>query len=133
MNQAWRRKEAADLAEALSNPKVQDTLRDGLPYPYVEEDALEYIDAMLSSDPEETFAFAIELDGRAAVSIGAFRQGNIHRRTAEVDYYVGEKYWGRGIMTAALGQLCEHIFTHTDIIRLYAEPDILGFLEITEF
>lgn len=37
----WKREDAADLAESLSNPKVQDNLRDGLPYPYTEKDAVE--------------------------------------------------------------------------------------------
>lgn len=61
----WKREDAADLAESLSNPKVQANLRDGLPYPYTEKDALEYIDAMLASDPQKTFAFAIDVDGKA--------------------------------------------------------------------
>ena len=118
----WTRTDAADLALSLSNPKVQANLRDGLPYPYTEKDALEYIEAMLASDPDKTFAFAVVVDGRVAGSIGAFRQENIHSRTAEVGYYVGEPYWGKGIMTQALKQLCEYVFANTDIIRLYAEP-----------
>ena len=30
----WNLADAADLAASLSNKKVQDNLRDGLPYPY---------------------------------------------------------------------------------------------------
>ena len=55
-------------------------------------------------------------------SIGAFRQEDIHRQTAELGYYLAEKYWGRGIMTEAIRQLCEIIFDTTDILRIYAEP-----------
>lgn len=88
----WKREDAPELAETMSNPKVQANLRDGLPYPYTEKDALEYIDAMLAADPSATFAFAVDLDGRAVGSIGAFRKDNIHRRTAEVGYYVGEPF-----------------------------------------
>ena len=55
-------------------------------------------------------------------SIGAFRQGNIHRQTAELGYYIAEKYWGKGFMTEAVKQLCEYVFTHTVIVRIYAEP-----------
>lgn len=51
-----------------------------------------------------------------------FRQGNIHRLTAELGYYIGEEYWGRGIMTKAVKQICEYVFEHSDIIRIYAEP-----------
>ena len=54
----WQLSDARDLASALSNTKIQDNLRDGLPYPYTEKDAVEYITAMLSADENETFAFA---------------------------------------------------------------------------
>ena len=44
----WELSDAKDLAAALSNKKVQDNLRDGLPYPYTEQDGKEFISAMLS-------------------------------------------------------------------------------------
>lgn len=53
----WKLFDAADLAAALSNKKVQDNLRDGLPFPYTEKDGVDYITAMLSTDENETFAF----------------------------------------------------------------------------
>ncbi len=118
----WQLSDAADLAAALSNKKVQDNLRDGLPYPYTEQDGRDYISAMLSADEEETFAFAITVDGKVIGSVGVFRQGNIHRRTAELGYYIAEEYWGRGIMTEAVKQICEYVFDKSDIIRIYAEP-----------
>lgn len=118
----WELSDAKDLAAALSNRKVQDNLRDGLPYPYTERDATEYISAMLAADENDTFAFAIVADGKVVGSIGAFRQGNIHRQTAETGYYVAENYWGKGIATEAVKQLCGYVFAHTDIIRIYAEP-----------
>lgn len=118
----WRETDAADLAAALNNERIQDNLRDGLPFPYTEADALEYIRAMRSSDLDETFAFAIALDDRAVGSIGVFRQGNIHRQTAELGYYIAEPYWGKGYMTQAVRLACGYVFTHSDILRIYAEP-----------
>lgn len=118
----WELSDAADLAAALSNKKIQDNLRDGLPYPYTERDAAEYISAMLSADENETFAFAITVDGKVIGSIGIFRQGNIHRQTAELGYYIAEGYWGKGIMTEAVKQICRYVFEKSDIIRVYAEP-----------
>lgn len=118
----WELSDAKDLAEALSNTKIQDNLRDGLPYPYTEQDGTDYISAMLSADENDTFAFAITVEGKVIGSIGVFRQGNIHRQTAEVGYYIAEEYWGKGIMTEAVKQICEYVFEHSDIIRIYAEP-----------
>lgn len=118
----WQITAAKALAAAISNKKVQDNLRDGLPYPYTEEDGREYISQMLSADGNDTFAFAITADDKVIGSIGAFRQSNIHSRTAELGYYIAEEYWGRGIMTEAVKQLCGYIFSHSDIIRIFAEP-----------
>lgn len=118
----WELADAADLAEAISNKKVQDNLRDGLPYPYTEQDGVEYISAMLSADENDTFAFAIIVDKKVIGSIGIFRQGNIHRQTGELGYYISEKYWGKGIMVEAVRQICSYVFDKSDIIRIYAEP-----------
>ena len=118
----WRLSDAQDLAAALNNEKIQNNLRDGLPLPYTQKDARDYITAMLSSQEDSTFAYAITVDDRAVGSICAFRQGNIHRQTAELGYYLAEGYWGRGIMTDAIRQLCGIIFETTDILRIYAEP-----------
>ena len=118
----WELSDAKDLAAALSNKKVQDNLRDGLPYPYTEQDGKEFISAMLSADENETFAFAIMVDDKVVGSIGIFRQGNIHSQTAELGYYIAEEYWGKGIMTEAVKQICEYVFAKSDIIRIYAEP-----------
>lgn len=118
----WKLTDAKDIAVALSNKKIQDNLRDGLPYPYSEQDGIDFISSMLSANEDETFAFAITLDDKAIGSIGVFRQQNIHRQTAEIGYYIAEEYWGKGIMTDAVKQICEYVFKNSDIIRIYAEP-----------
>ena len=118
----WKLSDATDLAMAISSKKIQNNLRDGLPYPYTEQDGANFISDMLSADENKTFAFAITVDNKVVGSIGVFRQGNIHRLTAELGYYIAEEYWGRGIMTEAVRQICEYVFDKSDIIRIYAEP-----------
>lgn len=119
---AWCISDAADLAAALNNPNIQNNLRDGLPYPYTEKDAGDYIDAMLRADKNATFAFAITVDDKAIGSIGVFRKDNIHSRTAEMGYYISEPFWGQGLGTSAVKQTCKYIFEDTDILRIFAEP-----------
>ena len=118
----WKIEDKTELAKNLSNMNILNNLRDGLPYPYTEDDAEDFIRAMLSADKEKTFAFAITLDGKAIGSIGVFRQENIHFRTAEMGYYIGEKYWGNGYTTEAVKQACSFVFENTDIIRIFAAP-----------
>lgn len=118
----WELSDAENLAKLLSNKNILNNLRDGLPYPYTKEDAEDYIIAMLSANKNDTFAFAIVENGKVIGSIGAFRQGNIHSCTAELGYYLSEEYWGKGIMTEAVKEICAYIFDNTDIIRIFAEP-----------
>ena len=118
----WKLTDAKNIAVALSNKKIQDNLRDGLPHPYTEQDGIDFISSMLSANEDETFAFAITLDDKAIGSIAVFRQQNIHRQTAEMGYYIAEEYWGKGIMTDAVKQICEYVFKNSDILRIYAEP-----------
>jgi RimJ/RimL family protein N-acetyltransferase len=118
----WQLSDATVLAGLLNNKKILDNLRDGLPYPYTEKDGEFFINSMLSADKNDTFAFAILYNGEVVGSIGAFRQQNIHSKTAEMGYYIGEEYWGNGIATAAVTLLSRYVFENTDIIRLFAEP-----------
>lgn len=118
----WRIEDAARLAEMLNNRNILNNLRDGLPYPYTETDAEEYINSMLTADKYKTFAFAITVDDKVVGSIGVFRCDNIHSRTAEMGYYIGESYWGCGLGTSAVTQVCTYIFENTNIIRIFAEP-----------
>ena len=39
----WEIEDKYDLAENLNNIKILNNLRDGLPYPYTEKDAEEFI------------------------------------------------------------------------------------------
>jgi RimJ/RimL family protein N-acetyltransferase len=118
----WKESDAADLAAALSDRKILDNLRDGLPFPYTEEDAGEFIRAMRSADRDAVFAFAVTVDDTAVGSIGVFRQENVHRLTGELGYYLAVPYWGRGIMTDAVRQICDYVFRNSNLIRIYAEP-----------
>lgn len=118
----WRLEDRSDLAAMLNNKNILNNLRDGLPYPYTINDAEEHITAMLSADKTKTFAFAIVVNDVVVGSIGVFRCDNIHSRTAEMGYYIGEPYWGNGLGTSAVKQICKYIFESTDIIRIFAEP-----------
>ena len=118
----WKIEDAAQLTEVINNKKVQDNLRDGIPFPYSEADAEWFINEMLNADSSNTFAFAVEADDKVVGSIAAYRGNNIHFRTAELGYYIAEPFWGKGIGTSAVNQICRYIFENTDIIRIFAEP-----------
>lgn len=119
---AWRMEDSAKLATILNNRNILNNLRDGLPFPYGEKDAEEYINSVLASDKNSVFAFAVVYDGELAGSIWVFRKENIHSHTAELGYYIGQPYWNNGIATAAVESICDYVFANSDIIRIFAEP-----------
>lgn len=117
----WTEADASVIAEALNDAGVTDNLRDGLPTPYTEADARDYI-AFAKTAGEGAYAFAIAEDGVAVGSIQLTRQQNIHRRTAELGYYVVRCRWGAGICTEAVRLICCFAFENTDVLRIFAEP-----------
>ena len=119
---AWRFEDAADLAEAISNKKVQDNLRDGIPYPYTVVHAEAFIYSVQIAEKDSQYCWAITADGKAIGNIRVLRMDNIHSRTAEMGYYIAEAYWGKGIVTIAVKAACNYIFKNTDIIRIFADP-----------
>lgn len=117
----WRAEDAPDLAVQANDRRVWLNLRDAFPHPYGLEDAHRFIAMALEKSPR-TF-FAIESAGRVAGGIGYSTHGDVERVSAEVGYWLGHEYWGRGIGTAALRILTDRAFrAHDDMRRLYAVP-----------
>lgn len=118
----WRAADAPSIAALADNPRIAANLRDVFPSPYTLVDAEAYVALCMAGDPSRELTRAIEVDGRAVGSIGVFRQTDVYRRSAELGYWLGEPYWGQGIMTGAVQAICREAFACYDIVRIYAEP-----------
>ena len=46
----------------------------------------------------------------------------MYEKSAELGYWLSENYWGKGVMTAAVRQICQEAFNTFDILRIFAEP-----------
>lgn len=117
----WEEKDAERLASIASNRKIADNLNDGFPHPYSVEDAKQFISHSRKKDPTYLH-LAIEKDGVVIGSIGAYFKENVHRKNADIGYYLAEEYWGKGIMPKAIMCITQYIFDNYDIIRVYALP-----------
>ena len=62
------------------------------------------------------------MDGHAVGSIGIFCGSDVYEKSGELGYWLAEEYWGQGIMTEAVKQICREAFEKFDIVRIYAEP-----------
>ena len=112
----WRHADAAALARLADDREVWLGLRDAFPHPYGIGDALAFIALAGRMDPP-TF-FAIEVDGALAGGIGYTRRDDVERIGAEVGYWLGRPFWGRGVGTRSL-----KLFLQRERVRpLYADP-----------
>ena len=119
----WEGRDVTSVARYINNRNVQRWLRDGLAFPYPIEDALAFIEGIcLAADPQKEIMLAIEAGGEAVGSIGVFRKDNVYRKSAELGYWLAEPFWGRGIMTRAVEQICAIAFDTLGVVRIFAEP-----------
>jgi RimJ/RimL family protein N-acetyltransferase len=116
----WQLEDLDNLVRYANNKKIFDNLRDVFPHPYTEADGRHFIEVNAADNP--TKVFAIEVDGQAVGSIGIFPQTDIHRKNAEIGYWLGEPFWGKGIVTEAVRRIIDYGFSTFDITRIYAIP-----------
>ena len=117
----WTRDWINDLARFANNKKIADNVRNVFPHPYTSEDAEQYIDFCLNAPVDKQLFFAIVVDSRAVGSIGITLGSDVHAKSAEIGYWLGEEYWNRGLATKAIREMCRTAFSRYDIVRIFAE------------
>lgn len=129
---AWMKADAPSLAEHANNANVAKYLRDRFPHPYTLKDARSFLrHAVAARDPSN---LAIEVDGQAVGAIGYIPGHDVERFSAEIGYWLGEAYWGRGIATEALSLVTQYAFAQMNYLRLFALPfaDNPGSIKVLE-
>jgi len=106
-----------EIVKYANNRKVWINVDDSFPHPYNRSDAREWISNNLG---KPVLNFSIASENEAIGGIGLKLMKNIYRCTAEVGYWLGEPFWGRGIATAALDALVDYAFSNFDLVRLQA-------------
>ncbi len=111
--------DAPALARHANDPAVARHLRERFPQPYAEADAAGWIGYLLRGDGDDV-AYAIEVDGEAAGCIGVVLQHDVHRHSAELGYWLGQRYWGRRIMRRVVPVFCDWASEALGLRRIYA-------------
>jgi RimJ/RimL family protein N-acetyltransferase len=114
----YRMDDAQSLAKYANNKKVWKNLRDIFPHPYTLEDAEGWL-KIATSEPLSKTNWAIEYQGEAIGGIGLKTFEDVHRLTAEIGYWIGEPFWGKGIVTKAVGAVCKHGFEEMGLVRIF--------------
>lgn len=114
----WRPEDEESLVRHADNIRIWNNLRDAFPHPYTREAAVEWIGT--GSRRPGTLNFAIVAGGCAAGGIGLIFGSDIYRRSAEIGFWLGEEFWGKGIVTEAVQAVTKHAFSEYDLCRIFA-------------
>jgi RimJ/RimL family protein N-acetyltransferase len=116
---SWSLDDAAALPRYANNRRIAVNLRDLFPYPYTRADAERFLAHAVTQQPETDFAIATadEVIGGIGLRLGI----DIHRRTAEIGYWLAEPFWGRGVMSEAVAAFTAYAFWTFDLVRIFAE------------
>ncbi len=128
----WRKDDLDALLRYANNPKIASNLRDQFPHPYTRRDASDYLNFVRTADVATSFA--VEHAGEAVGGIG-FKLGiDIARLSAEMGYWLGEPYWGRGFMTRAVQAASEWALDDYKLRRVFATvfPHNVGSIRVLE-
>ena len=116
----FKMSDAESVAENVNDKNIyRHTLV--IPYPYFLKDAKQWLRGVINNRHKkisESVVFAIEINGRAVGSISINKIKQEHK--AEIGYWLGEKYQGKGIMTQAIKEITKYGFRELKLRRVYA-------------
>jgi len=115
----WCIDDLENLFMHANNAKIAEMMMDRFPHPYTLEAGKAFIEFATKDNP--IHIFAIEIDGVAVGGIGIHPQEDVHKKNAELGYWLSEKYWGLGIMSSAILQMIPFAFETFPINRLFAK------------
>jgi RimJ/RimL family protein N-acetyltransferase len=110
--------DAQALVKYASDRRVSIQLRDLFPFPYTAASAAGFLERVCGEQPRSSFAIAT--DAELIGGIGLHRCDDVHRRSAEIGYWLAVPFWGRGIATRAVRAFADWAFAKHDLVRLFA-------------
>lgn len=115
----WSDADAADLFEFAKDPDV-GPIAGWNPHESVDE-SLEIIRTVLGKP--ETYAVVPKTEMRAVGSVGLMigkeSTFDIPKTEAEIGYWIGKPYWGRGLIPEAVRELLHHGFVELKLQRIW--------------
>lgn len=115
---SWKPGDAPALAAVADNKKIWDMLRNRFPHPYTLKAAEDWISFCNSGT--QTEHFCIEYNGQVCGGIGFIPGTDIDRLSAEMGYFIGEPFWGKGIATRAVSQFVPYLFEQFSFKRVFS-------------
>ena len=109
---------AEQFAEYRNNPIIFGNGYDKIPNPYKLKDAKEFITLQLNKKlPQRKLIY---WKGQFVGEIGIEIKEDVFRLSAEMGYFIGEPFWGKGIATKGIKLMTDYVFNNFNIIRIEA-------------
>jgi RimJ/RimL family protein N-acetyltransferase len=102
--------DAVRIAELLNNEAVAGNLTD-VPYPYALADAQNWLGTWRADAAPAATYFIIDIKGEGAAGVIGF---STKPEGASLGYWLGEPYWGKGLMSGATRRVITWYFASTD-------------------
>lgn len=109
---------AEQFAEYRNNPVIFDNGYDKVPNPFTLKDAEAFITLQLNQ--KSTHRKLIYWQGQFVGEIGIDVKKDVFRLSAEMGYFIGEPFWGKGIATQGIKLMTDYVFNHFNIVRIEA-------------
>lgn len=107
-----------EIQKLANNHAIAVNLRDAFPYPYTVEDAVTYLE--LAANGVLGHVFGIYDNDTFVGCCSLIPQNDVYRINAEIGYWIGEPYWGRGYATDTVRQCLKFAFEELNLLRVYA-------------
>ena len=110
--------DAPKLFHIANNIKIAGMMRDAFPNPYSLKDAENFITRQLEEEKSGVFGIFYHTDLAGIISLN--RQTDVYRLSAELGYFVGEKYWNKGIASKSVEMITQYGFESLHLNRIFA-------------
>ncbi|MFT5885114.1 MAG: ribosomal-protein-alanine N-acetyltransferase [Arcticibacterium sp.] len=108
----------AVIAKLADNVNIWSSVRDYFPHPYTQRDAEWFIEHSLAMKVQENFAITYNENFCGIISANV--QTDVYRKSAEMGYWIGEPFWGKGIATKATDLICDYTFQNLGVERIFS-------------
>ena len=107
-----------EIQRLANNHAIAINLRDAFPYPYTIEDAATFLELAANGALGKVYGV---YDGDIFVGCcSLIPQQDVYRLNAEIGYWIGEPYWGKGYATEVVKLLLNVAFEELNLSRVYA-------------